>query len=362
MSEGARDPHRELEEWIRLEEELIEQGVAVPLVHRSSWLRSVSRVTIRPAAFRDPSTGRLLAAFPVERSPARSLPGHYRLRITRFGSGRDTEGMAQVLDQVVAWTRSDPAVLSVGIEVFAVDSRHRDRIDGLLAERGFGLRPSRRRYRWTSRVRLDASEDEVFRSFSGTCRRAIRDPEKRGFRVGRLDDPRWARRMEELWNETFARTGTDAPRRSWPDHLRFAGRHPDLYRIQGTFSSSFPDEGSLVAFACARNNGDHGEFSDGASTRDAGPGVSLTYAPMWELIRWAGSLGCSWFDMGGVPRERRAGGDPLGGVSDFKRRFTEDVIEVGGEWELKPRTGRTAVADLARSMAAVLRRISGASR
>jgi hypothetical protein len=49
--------------------------------------------------------------------------------------------------------------------------------------------------------------------------------------------------------------------------------------------------------------------------------------------------------MGGITR-----GDsgPTGGIADFKRRFTDDVIEVGSEWDYTPSTLRGWLSDRAR--------------
>ena len=35
---------------------------------------------------------------------------------------------------------------------------------------------------------------------------------------------------------------------------------------------------------------------------------------------------------------------PLGGISDFKRHFTEHVAQVGAEWSFEPRRGRASAA------------------
>jgi hypothetical protein len=49
------------------------------------------------------------------------------------------------------------------------------------------------------------------------------------------------------------------------------------------------------------------------------------------------------FDMGGaVPADARD--DPRVGISDFKRRFSKEMVAVGAEWEFEPHPARAAVA------------------
>jgi lipid II:glycine glycyltransferase (peptidoglycan interpeptide bridge formation enzyme) len=107
------------------------------------------------------------------------------------------------------------------------------------------------------------------------------------------------------------------------------------------------------------NNSDHALYADGASSRDVSVSVPLSYALMWDLIRWSKSMGCEWFDFGGITGGHyEDGSDPLGGISDFKRRFSERVIEVGSEWELKPASWRTALSDRVNAFAQIGRRIA----
>lgn len=355
MSVVSRLPSGDVAAWANCEEELAERGVSIPLEYRASWLREVAKEPFRVVVARDRPGGRILAAYPVEEGLVRALPGHRRLRISRFGAGGDRAGLEKTVDEVVSWIRDDVSLVGLRVDVFAADEEERRWAEALLAGRGLRPAASPRRYRWTARLVLDRSEEELLRSFTGTCRRFIRDPEKKGFRVERIADPRWADRMSLLWRETFSRTGTAPPPRDWADHLRFARRHPDLYRVVGTFSPAWPDEDSLVAFACGRHNGDHVQYADGASTRDVESGVALAYAPMWELIRWARSCGCAWFDLGGLPTPTPGADDRLAGISEFKRRFTRDVIDVGGAWEWKPRTLRGWLSDVLSASAGVLR-------
>lgn len=341
---------------------LLERATAAPLEHRPNWLRDVSGFEhlfvvagAREAAAADGGGATGAVAVPVEKRPTRALPGHVRLRVRRFGSAGSAEVLGDLLERFADLVRTNDTFLSINVEVFAPDPDRRREIGELARRAGFEPARGQRRYRHTARLDLAPTEEELLASFSASCRRFIRDPAKKDFSVRPLLEEGWAARMHELWEETFQRTGGHRPPRSWSDHLRYARNHPDRYRIMGTFGPDQPDEGSLAAFACAMHNGDHAVYSDGASTRDLDTTVALTYAPMWELIRWARARGCEWFDMGGITDGTYEDDDPRGGISDFKRRFTEEVIEVGGEWSYTAPSVRATLADGIRRAAGTVR-------
>jgi lipid II:glycine glycyltransferase (peptidoglycan interpeptide bridge formation enzyme) len=86
----------------------------------------------------------------------------------------------------------------------------------------------------------------------------------------------------------------------------------------------------------------------------------MAYPLAWDLIRWARGQGAVIFDFGGISAGTAESDDPLGGISDFKRRFTDRVERVGEEWVYEPHPAR---AQLARwtSRAGALRPGSGAT-
>lgn len=349
-----------LERWEWYVEELLEAGVPLPLEHRPSWIRDVAREKSWFVEVKSEEDGSLAAAFPMKRTTTRSLPGHYELRIARFGYAVEEAGLQAALEVLRRLVDERGRLLSLNVEMFVPDGERREALEEMARSTGYGRSDAQRRYRWTTRLDLSPDEDDLLMSFTGSCRRFIRDPEKKGYSVEPVEEDRWADRMDELWEETFSRTGAQSPPRVWRDHLRFARRQPDLYHIVGTFGPGRPAPESLKSFSCVQHNGDHAVYSDGASTRDVESGVALSYAPMWELIRWAKEHGCAWFDMGGISSGTYEDDeDPRGGISDFKRRFTEDVVEVGTEWEFRPDSLRTALSDRVSASASALRQLLG---
>jgi hypothetical protein len=345
--------------WRNCLDELTGLGIGVPLVHRISWINELKPLGQLYLAVRDASDGSLSAAVPVQKRPTRSLPGHSRLRVTYFGYAPREDGLAAAAAGLERYLVDDPKSLSATVEVFLARDDARERLERHLPSLGYERARAPRTYRQTLRLDLSPDEDALFGSFAPTCRRFIRAPEKKGFTVRTMDDPQWAERMDTIWKATFARTGARAPSRNWSSLLEFAGRHPEEFRIVGAFGHDYPEPLSLTAFACGMNNSDHAAYTDGASCRDIGASVPLSYAPMWNLIRWAKSMGCEWFDLGGITEGHHGDAkDPLGGISDFKRRFTDRVVTVGSEWELKPVSWRTALSDRVAASGNVVRRLS----
>jgi hypothetical protein len=350
------EPFHDLDRWADIEQEMVREGIPLPLEHRASWIRDISDSQYRFFVVRDEGSGSLGAATAVRRNETRTLPGHYYARATRFGHGQNTESLTSLLASLRAWVGHDPRLLGVRVEIFEGDDERREALDAAAADLGYARASDPRRYARTARVDLAPTEEELLASFSASCRRFIRDPAKKGYRVEPVTDERWASRMHELFVETFARTGGGMRPPDWSRLIAYANEHPDLFRIVGTFGPDYPDEGSLVAFASARNNGDHAEYADSASTRRLGTTVAVHYAPMWELMRWAKSCGCAWFDLGGITGGTQGSDDPVGGISDFKRRFQGREIDVGHEWTFEPTTVRTRLAEGVRAVAALARR------
>ena len=163
-----------------------------------------------------------------------------------------------------------------------------------------------------------------------------------------VDEIAYAARMNDLLRESMTRTGGAFEPQDWPKTIRFANDNPHLARIVGLYHNDVASPDNLLAYAVCFHHGDHGEYSIAASTRGIDLKIPLGFAPAWELMRWARGNGASWFDFGGVTDGSRHGDDPRGGISDFKRRFSKEVEDVGEEWVFTPRRGRAIAAGLVR--------------
>ena len=97
----------------------------------------------------------------------------------------------------------------------------------------------------------------------------------------------------------------------------------------------------------------------GASSRPRDlPRLQIGYPLMRDLIVWAKRAGATWFDCSGVTAGPAGSGDPLGGVSDFKRMFTKQTTDVAEDWVLEPRKVMARLAALVSTSAAWVSRVS----
>ena len=97
----------------------------------------------------------------------------------------------------------------------------------------------------------------------------------------------------------------------------------------------------------------------GASTRPTDQHrVGIVHPLFWDLIGWAKRTGGTWFDLGGVTAGTVGSGDPVGGISDFKRLFSKDAIDVAEDWVFTPRRLPAGVATLLSTGAAWLSRVA----
>jgi lipid II:glycine glycyltransferase (peptidoglycan interpeptide bridge formation enzyme) len=166
-------------------------------------------------------------------------------------------------------------------------------------------------------------------------------------------------RMNELMQETLARTGAQHVEQDYAPIIRLATEAPTLVRLVGLFQTRGSGAQSLVAFALGVNNGDHVAYDIGASARiEDLRQLSMGYPLLWDLITWARAQGVAWFDFGGVSVQRDGEHDPLARISDFKRRFAKDVIRVSEEWVWSPRPIRDRLARSLAQSAAIMGELS----
>ncbi len=338
--------------WTDLERSAVKAGLPLPLPSRGAW----SRLHGQDARLLSVhgTDGQLRALLGFQLSASRALPGHVLLRAQHAGAALSGNAGAELIAAARDLAHNEPRVLRMNIEtVLRTEAERR-----LVAERmrGAGFRELEfiRHYRDTLIVDLSGSEAEILASFSQTTRRDLRGWESRGVEMRTITDERYGARLNELARETFARTGGAFEPRPWPARIALGRELPEASRLVGLFRAGRDDPEALLAYAWGCNHGDHAHYDDAGSTRVEDIKVSMMYPLMWDLIRWAKAQGCTWFDLGGaVPAEARH--DPRAGISDFKRRFSKNLVRVGGEWEYEPNPARAALARLARAAAKRLR-------
>jgi hypothetical protein len=249
--------------------------------------------------------------------------------------------------------RGHRRVLRLHVEIFSPDSGARESLDRQLLSRGFQPVADPKRYPRTLALDLGPTEDELLRAMDGGTRRKVRAVGRRPLAVRPIDDPTWAARMASIHAETMGRTGGASRGPGYfARTVRFAAAHPGLSHLVGLFRTDAAGPQSLLGFAWGCRHGDSVQYDAAACTRRSDLNVPMGYPLMWELIVWARRQGAQWFDFGGITIGSHGSADRLGGISDFKRHFTDQVLEVGGEWVLEPRPARAKVAGLVSAGAA----------
>ncbi len=326
----------------RFELELAQSGIVLPMSHRCAWIQSQPSVHIAVFGISD-SAGKAVQAFPLVMTRSRALPGHSNGWVERFrpiGADRTEAGLRALLD----FARTQPGLLRIHFEVFSREPTARDSTAKIATQLGFCRRVTTRTYTRTVSVDLAADESRILESLHPTARRHIRALSKHGLLLQPVTDRACAGRLSELLHETMSRTGGHSFEIDWASIIELSTRYPDQSRIIGVFRDSSLAPESLLAFAWSRYNGDDADYAVAASTRAPDLKLPLGYAPAWDLICWAKRSGATWFDFGGISSGSHGSADPLGGISDFKRYFSKDIVTVGEEWTFDARPARALLA------------------
>ncbi len=322
------------------EGELVAAGVPLPLPHRLVWAKSLRGAEAWFLLVRD-EEGRSCGGVAIEVNRSRALPGHLILRASKLGPSL-TDAMRNVaLVALAKVAKGSSRVLRLHVHVFSLDRR--EVMGASLSGLGFAEVDPPSSYRHTLAMDLRRTEEEIFDALHKTARKNIRDTMKAPVTIQTITDAVYANRIDELQREALRRTGADCSKQDWTGRIELSREFPGLSRIVGLFAGDDTQPSSMAAFGWACNHGDHAEYREAGSIRRADIKVSLSYLPLWDLIGWAKAGGAGWFDLGGVTVGHVADA-PLEGISDFKRYFCRNVVEVGAEWVLEPHPLRARVA------------------
>lgn len=339
----AFGPERE-----RCEEELLRRGIALPLFHRAAAAHTPPGSESLLLGLRDDNGWAATVA--VRLRPARGVPGHELLFADRFGATLRAELVAPATAALVRWARARPRALQLRVRAFARDPEHLQRLVRALAAAGLHRADETSNYARTLALDLAPTEEQLFAAIHRSARRNVRQVERMPtVELAPVDDPALSGRLEQLMRETLERTGGRHQPQDWPGRIALSRARPDLSRLVGLFDRERTGPEALLAFAWGCRHGDQVEYADAAATRDLAARIPCAYPLMWDLIVWARRGGARWFDFGGVTGSAEAddAGDPLAGISTFKRYFAGDEVEVAQDWILLP-SARARLADAVR--------------
>jgi hypothetical protein len=333
------------------ERDLLEAGVPLALSHQAVWAAHVSRCEPWFLLVRDES-GRPHGGLAIEVVRTRAMPGSVILRVGRCGENLPPKVCNFALRSLQRLVAQTPRVLRLQVNVFSRDHRHN--IGSALEELGFReVRPPSS-YRYTLAIDLKPAEEEILAGFSKSARKRIRETMKPPLQTNVITSSSYAERLKELQHEAVSRTSGHTPGEDWPGILRMSEQHPNLSRVAGLFLDQDLDPEKLVAFSWACNHGNYVEYRAAASTRKTDNRIPSGYRMVWEQVRWSKALGAEWFDMGGVTMG--ADDEPsLNGISEFKRFFSQNAVEVGAEWVFEPSPVWSGIASIVSNAAQTVR-------
>jgi hypothetical protein len=335
-------------EWQACEAALDIAGTPLSLFHRTSWARANKKRGRKFHFIAIRGEDRACAAgFGIESSASRLLPTYRLLSVGRLGlglGGLDADSIDAGLSALASHARDEDRVLRVTIDTFSIDSASSSELSVALLRNGFSRVATERTYERTLVVDLARGEDEILAGFHATARRHIRSVTKHPVVVTSPESDTDASRLQELLDESVGRTGGFSQANNWHDLIQLSNASPELSRIAILKRTDKEGPQSILAFAYGCMHGNVAQYSHSGATRASDLKIPMSYALMWELIKWARANGARWFDLGGITPGSNEAGEALGGISDFKRYFSKQEIEVGQQWQLEPSRGRAAVA------------------
>lgn len=177
---------------------------------------------------------------------------------------------------------------------------------------------------------LQPAEDELLASFKPKWRYNIRLAEKKGVIIKSDCDMSDLVKFYDLYKLTAQRDGFIGRPYSYMETLW------DVLVPQGyakLFLAIYEDQ--PLAGALAFTFGDRAWYVYGASSNEH-RNLMPNHLMQWEMIKWARSLGCKWYDFRGVSPRRSASEqeDHLQGLNRFKEGFSPRYVEYIGEYDL----------------------------
>jgi hypothetical protein len=279
--------------------------------------------------------GRSLWGGVVDLGPARLVPGRSIGRMLRASCAVDPRVRDTIVELLIDLAKAESA-LRIQLELSDPDTAARRAFTEHVCARGFRVVAEPRQYSRTILIDLRRSEGELLAGFHPTCRRNIRAFAKHPLRCEPLSGQELAVRLAALDVETMQRTGGVVEALSWPDILRFVRDHPTQAALFGVMRTDRQTDDALVGYVFGVRHGDTVEYRRAASTRLRDLRAPLLYMPTWRLFQWGQSHGARCFDFGGIGDGSHATGEATGGVSDYKRYFRDESIDIGAEVDYSP--------------------------
>jgi hypothetical protein len=189
---------------------------------------------------------------------------------------------------------------------------------------------------------LRASSDELLASLPANTRRNVRARESSPLEVRALTDTAHIEALKTAALASIRRTGGATSHAPWGPLFALAREDPARVCVLALFLREGGDE--PLAFVAGVRHGALAEYLSAGSIDD--PKLRshpFNYFLLWELAQWARASGATHLDLGGLTDG--GPGDPLAGISAFKRHFSRTEVELGREMIATLRPGAQLVLD-----------------
>ena len=188
------------------------------------------------------------------------------------------------------------------------------------------MAPTQAKYVWE--VDISKPEDEILASLKKVTRYNVRSSEKAGIEVEKISDVKQIDDFYEILSTTFKRHGFASFSKEY-----FVEQF-NLLEEKGMcnlYLTKYNDK--YISGALINIYGDTAYYSHGGSVNDKElQKFGASYLLHWEIIKDLKKIGIEKYNMWGVVPEDS--NHPMSGVSDFKRKFPGEEIDLVGGLDL----------------------------
>jgi hypothetical protein len=227
-----------------------------------------------------------------------------------------------------------PSLAQVTVQVYSARPEVQADLGKRLRAAGFMREPMARSYEQTLLLPLSGGTEALAARLSSSARRNIRQAQGSGFKARPITDDRYGARLATLLQASHARTGGSAGAADFSAMIRAAAARPETSTVIGTFHPERTGVEALVGFAQGTVGHETAMYAVAGTERSPEVGrTPLSYGLLWELLEWGRQRGLAWFDFGGVTAEADEG-NPLAGISAFKRKFGGMDMAIAAEYRM----------------------------
>ncbi|MFI5362179.1 MAG: GNAT family N-acetyltransferase [Elusimicrobiota bacterium] len=253
---------------------------------------------------------------------------------------------AELLELMRELCRELTSLMSLQVHAYVPGDPALEAAEALL--RGAGFPPCDRRAPETTRlIDLRPSVEELFSLFPAKVRTKLRLKKPEEVAVAELKSRGQIPALKAALDDSFHRSSEQRYDYDFESLFKVLAEFPETAAAFGFFLAGEPQVPK--AFVAGVASPPLFEYTLAGSRSDSRlRQFKFNYVLLWRLIEAAKERGATVFDMGGITEG--GDGDPLSGISDFKRRFPGFDVAVGREGRAELRPARRRVFSALKSL------------